>query len=146
MKDIGEPVHAGELLIEIAMPDLQQAVKQQMALMAQRQKEFEVAQKELAVAQSAVESAKVAIRLKEIEVIRAKDNHDARKTELEAVTILYNQNAVVKSRLDAARLDYQAAQRAVEAAEVELEKSKVELAGKTSSIDKVATELNSSRH
>ncbi len=144
-KDIGDPVHSGELLVELAVPDLWQALEQKSALIAQREKELEVARKELAVAETAVNAAQVLVRLKEIDVARAKDHRDARRTEWEAITLLYNQNAVVKSRVDAAWLDYQAAQRLVEVAEVELEKAKVEWTGKVSSREKVAAEVELKR-
>lgn len=144
-KDLGELVRSGELLVVLAVPDLEQALEQKTGLIAQREKEWEVARRELVVAEAGVETARVNVRVKEIEVARAKDHRDARKTEWEAITLLYNQNAVVKSRVDAAWRDYQAAQRAVEAAEVELDKAKVELAGKASSREKVAAEVELKR-
>ena len=42
-KNIGEPVRAGELLLEIDVPDLEQAVDQKSSLIAQRERELTVA-------------------------------------------------------------------------------------------------------
>lgn len=144
-KDIGEPVRAGELLVEIDVPDLRQAVAHKDAVVEQREKELAVARADLAVARSAVDAAAVAVRVKDLEVSRARDLRAARKTELDAVAALFNQNSVVKSRVDAALLDYQAADRAVEAAGVDVEKAKVEQAGKSASLEKAQADVDLKR-
>src|SRR5262249_6565723 len=67
-KDIGEPVRAGELLVDIDAPDLKQAVEQKDAVIGQREKELAAAVAELAVAQNAVDAATVAVKFKELDV------------------------------------------------------------------------------
>jgi multidrug resistance efflux pump len=140
-KDIGEPVRAGELLVDIDVPDLRQAVEQKEAVIVQRLRELAAAEADLAVAKTAAQAAAVAIRQKEVEVTRAKDLRSARKTDLDQVTVLFRGEAVVKARLDAVSLDYQAAERAVEAAEAEVERAKVEQAGKVASLEKAAADV-----
>ena len=88
-KDIGEPVRAGELLVEIDVPDLKQAVEQKDAIIVQREKELAAAAADVAVAKSAVEAAAVAVKVKGVEVNRAKDTLSARKIDLDGVTILF---------------------------------------------------------
>ena len=78
-KDIGEPVRAGELLVDVDAPDLRQAVEQKEAVIAQREKELAAATADLAVAKNAVASAAVAVKLKAVEVDKAKDTRAARK-------------------------------------------------------------------
>ncbi|MBN9122340.1 MAG: efflux RND transporter periplasmic adaptor subunit [Planctomycetes bacterium] len=91
---------------------------------------------EIPVARNAVAAAAVAVKFKSIEVDRAKDLRAARKIDLDAVTELFNSGSVLKNKLDAAALDYQAADRAVAVAEAEVEKAKVEQAGKAASLEK----------
>lgn len=140
-KDIGEPVRAGELLVDIDVPDLKQAVEQKGAVIVQREKELAAARADLSVAKSAVDAAAVAVKLKGVEVSRAKDLRTARKTELDQVTVLFKGEVAVKARLDAALLDYQAAERAVEAAEADVERAKVDQAGKSASSEKAQADV-----
>lgn len=140
-KDIGEPVRAGELLIDIDVPDLRQAVAQKDAVVLQREKELAAARADLAVARSTVAAADVAVKVRALEVARARDLQAARKTDLDAVTTLFNQNSVVRSRVDAAALDHQAAARAVEAAEADVERAKVDRAGKAASVEKAEADV-----
>ena len=144
-KEIGEPVRAGELLLEIDVPDLEQAVEQKGSLIVQRERELTVAATDLTVAQVAVRAAAVATRLKGVEVARAKDLRMARKTDLDAVATLFQQNSVVKSRVDSAELDYHAAERAVDSAEADVEKAKVEEAGKAASVTKAEADIELKR-
>ena len=144
-KNIGEPVRAGELLLEIDVPDLEQAVDQKSSLIAQRERELTVAATDLTVAQVAVRAAAVATRLKVVDVARAKDLRTARKLDLDAVNVLFQQSSAVKSRVDSADLDYHAAERAVEAADADVEKAKVEEAGKAASVAKAEADIELKR-
>lgn len=135
-KDIGEPVRTGELLVDIDAPDLRQAVEQKEAMISQREKELAATHAELAVAKNAVDAAAVAVKLKAVEVDKAKDLRAARKIDLDAVAELFKAGSVLKNKLDAATLDYQAADRAVAVADAEVEKAKVEQTGKAASLDK----------
>lgn len=140
-KDIGAPVQAGELLVEIDAPDLKQAVEQKAAIIRQREKELAAATADLSVAHSAVDAAAVAVKMKMVDVARAKDARTARKFDLDGVTVLYNKNAVEKFRLEAAQLDYSAAERAVTSAEVDVEKAKVDQKGKAASLERAIADV-----
>lgn len=141
-KNIGEPVRAGEVLVEVDVPDLRQAVELKTAVIDQRAREVAVAEGERKVARSAVEAAKVAVRQKQVDVARAQDVRAARKTDFDQVTELFTRNSVVKARLDSVELDYHAAERAVEAAEAEVEKAKVDMTGKSASLEKAAADVD----
>jgi multidrug resistance efflux pump len=140
-KDIGASVRAGEVLVEIDAPDLKQAVEQKEAVVVQREKELAAARAELLVAQSAAEAAAVTVKMKSVEVDRARDLLTARKYELDGVTVLFNKGAVEKFRLEAAQLDYSAALRAVTSAEVEVEKAKVDQKGKAASLERAQADV-----
>ena len=144
-KDIGESVRAGELLVDIDAPDLKQAVEQKDAVVTQRERELAVARADLAVAKSAVDAAAVAVKSKAVDVARAKDTRSARKIDLDAITSLFNQNAVQKNRVDSAELDYQSSLRGVETAEAEVEKAKVDQAGKAASLEKTVADVELKR-
>jgi multidrug resistance efflux pump len=140
-KDIGEPVGAGELLVDIDVPDLRQAVEEKEAVIAQREKELLAARGELAVARSAVRAAEVAVKFKALDVERAADVRSARKLDLDSLTQLFRSEPSVRLKLDAAALDYQAAVRGVQVAEAEVEKAKVEVAGKAASVEKAQADV-----
>jgi len=140
-KDIGESVRAGELLVEIDVPDLQQAVEQKAAIIYQREKELAAAVADHSVAKSAIDAAGVAVKLKGVEVDRARDLRAARKFDLDSIQTLAQSNVVLKNKVEAATLDYQAAIRAVEAAEADVEKAKVEQSGKVASLEKAAADV-----
>lgn len=144
-KDIGEPVRAGELLVDIDVPDLRQAVEQKDAVIVQREKELDASKADLAVARAAVDAAAVAVKTKGVEVNRMKDLRGARKVELDQFLVLFKGDAAVKARVDAATLDYQAAERAVEAAEAAVEQAKVERVGKSASSEKATADVELKR-
>jgi multidrug resistance efflux pump len=144
-KDIGEPVRSGELLVDIDAPDLKQAVEQKEAVIVQRERELTVAQADLAVAKSAVEAATVAVKFKGIDVEKAKDVRAARKIDLDVVTSLAKSDVVLKNKVDTAVFDYQAAERGVSVAEAEVEKAKVEEAGKSASLEKTVADVELKR-
>lgn len=144
-KDIGEPVRAGELLVDVDVPDLRQAVEQKDALIAQREKELSVATTDLDVAKAAIDAAAVAVRVKELDVNRAKDTLAARRFDLDGITVLFNRGAAEKFRLESATLDMRSAERGVEGAQVEVEKAKVDVAGKTASLEKSRADVELKR-
>jgi multidrug resistance efflux pump len=144
-KDIGEPVRAGELLVDIDVPDLKSAVEQKEAVIVQREKELISSTADLAVAKSAVTAAEVGVKFKTVDVDRAKDVVAARKLDLDALTELFKTESAVKSKLDAAALEHHAAERGVQVAEAEVEKAKVELAGKAASLEKARADVELKR-
>ncbi|HEY1192503.1 MAG TPA: HlyD family efflux transporter periplasmic adaptor subunit, partial [Gemmata sp.] len=144
-KDIGEPVRVGELLVDIDAPELKLAVEQKDAVVLQRERELAVAQADLAVARSMAAAATVAVRSKLVDVERMKDTRAARKIDLEAITVLFKQDAVQKNKVDAAELDFRSAERGVEVAETDVEKAKVDEAGKVASLEKAQADVELKR-
>src|SRR5262245_28889262 len=70
-KDIGERVRAGELLVDIDVPDLQKEVEQKASIVEQRRKEWKLAGAHVKTAEAAVKVAQASIRQREAEVIAA---------------------------------------------------------------------------
>jgi multidrug resistance efflux pump len=144
-KDLGEPVRAHELLAEIDAPELREAVAQKTAIVEQRQRELAVAAADEGVAREAVAAAAVAVKAKSVDVGRQMDLRAARKIEFDSMAELERSGSVVSARLDAARLDFQAARRAVEAAEAAVELAKVEQSGKAASLARAAADVELKR-
>src|SRR5213593_2094150 len=67
-KAAGSPVKAGELLVKIAVPDLEQEVLLKDAVVQQRRRDLELAEKSIKVAAAAVAVAKSNIPVKEAKV------------------------------------------------------------------------------
>jgi multidrug resistance efflux pump len=129
------------LLVEIDVPDLKQAVEQKTAIINQREKELEASRADLAVARKTKDAAAVAVKVKGVDVQRARDIVAARKIDLNSIAILHKQGSVLRDKVDAAQLDYNAAERAVESAIVDVEKAKVEEEGKAASLDKAIADV-----
>jgi multidrug resistance efflux pump len=140
-KDIGDPVRAGELLIAIDAPDLEQAVQQKMAILHQRQQEVEVMEKQVKLAQLAVEAAQLAVQQKLVEVERAHDVWQARKIDLIRVEELVRRGSLLPDRLDAMRLEYQSALRSLEEARVAVAQARIDERQKIASLERVQAEL-----
>jgi multidrug resistance efflux pump len=140
-KDIGEFVRAGEVLVDIDVPDLRQAVEQKDAVIDQRARELSAARADLGVAKAAVDAAAVAVRVKELDVSRAADTLAARKYDLDGISVLYKSGAAQKFRLESATLDHTAAVRGLEAARVDVEKAKADQTGKAASLEKAQADV-----
>lgn len=144
-KDLGEPVRAHELLAEIDAPELREAVAQKDAMVEQRRRELAVAAADEAVAREAVAAAAVGVRAKGVDVGVKSDLRSARKIEFDSMADFQKSGSVMSARVDAARLDFQAAQRAVEAAEAAVELAKAEQSGKAASVAKAAADVDLKR-
>lgn len=144
-KDLGEPVRSHELLAEIDAPELREAVAQKAAIVEQRQRELAVAVADEAVAREAVTAAGVGVKAKGVDVGVKADLRAARKIEYESMADFQKSGSVMSARVDAARLDFQAAQRAVEAADAAVELAKVEQSGKAASLAKAAADVELKR-
>jgi multidrug resistance efflux pump len=130
---IGERVKAGDVLVQIDVPDLVQDVKQKEAVIAQRQADRDLAKANLKTALAAEKSAREFINFKQAEVGRAEAGERFRQKELRRFQSLTGgpNPAVTPDVLDEAQEQYEmakagseAARFAVKDAEAELEKAK----------------------
>jgi multidrug resistance efflux pump len=80
--DIGDRVKAGEALVEIDAPDLQEDVLQKDAVVQQRLRELDLAQANVRMAAAAVDAAGGAVKVREGEVLRSEANCSFREKEL----------------------------------------------------------------
>ena len=105
----GSPVTAGELLIKIAVPDLDEAVRQKEGIIRQRQAEYEVALANQRIAQAAVEVASKCIDVAQAAVGEAEATRDFRGKELQRFKGLVADHATVQQIVDETERYYQAA-------------------------------------
>jgi multidrug efflux pump subunit AcrA (membrane-fusion protein) len=125
-KDVGDRVSSGELLLELDVPDLEDAVLQKQAVVEQRIKEWRLAKVKIEVADAAVEVAKALITQKDNEKEAAlatrnlKEDIWHRFEKLVATTVAEKTLAVEAER------DYRAAYYAFEAAKAAVEKARAD--------------------
>lgn len=124
----GSPVTAGELLIKIAVPDLDEAVRQKESIIRQRQAEFEVAQANERIAQAAVGVATKAIDVAQAAVGEAEATRDYRGKELQRFKGLVADHATVQQIVDETERYYQAALSATAKAQADVLRAKMSLA------------------
>jgi multidrug resistance efflux pump len=126
-KDKGDPVSAGERLIEIAVPDLMQEVVQKQAVVTQRQKERDLAEKYATMAKQAVTVAEKNVHWKATEIQTADANAEFRKKEMSRIKGLSQGSKVLPDDIaDEQFLQYQSATFASAAARDAWEKAKSE--------------------
>ncbi len=129
---IGDRVKAGDVLVQIDVPDRKQDVLQKEAVLTQRQSELDLAQANLKTADAAVKAAGWMIKVKESDVDRAVASRNFREKELRRFTNLAKgpNPAVTEDIVDERKEYYEAAvanvataQAAVKDAQAELEKA-----------------------
>jgi multidrug resistance efflux pump len=80
--DIGDKVKAGEVLLQVDVPDLVEDVLQKEAFIAQRQNELELAKTSVKTAAAALEAARGVVQVKEADVLTADSNRTFRQNQL----------------------------------------------------------------
>jgi multidrug resistance efflux pump len=130
---IGQRVKAGDALVQIDVPDLEQDVRQKKAVLAQRQSERDLAKANVKTAAKAELAAAAMVEVKKGEVGRAEASRKFREDLLRRFTGLASgpNPAVTKDVIAERTEDFEAAvagvvtaQAAVKDAEAELEKAK----------------------
>jgi RND family efflux transporter MFP subunit len=126
-KDIGTPVTAGELLLEIDTPDRLQEIVEKEALLAQRQAELEAAQTALATFEAAIRTARAQKAQAESDVRRFESEHIFRSKELVRLKELVRTRTVTpesadekENQVNAALAAWESSQARVQTAEAEI--------------------------
>jgi multidrug efflux pump subunit AcrA (membrane-fusion protein) len=131
--NIGDRVEANDALVRIAVPDLEQDVKQREAVIAQRQSEMDLARANLKTAGAAEKAAAARVKVKQEEVGQAEASERFRQKELRRFTGLASGPYPAATadvideateRYEAAKAGSAAARAAVVDAQAELEKMK----------------------
>jgi multidrug resistance efflux pump len=125
-KAIGDSVRAGELLVEVDVPDRLQEVYEKAAVIQQRRSEFDRAVAQARVAAAAVRVADQAIKHRRAELVAAKAEEAYRKGELNRYKGLVRDKVVTRDLLSEKRKWHQAAAAATISAQVAIEKAKAD--------------------
>src|SRR5262249_43825694 len=127
--DIGSQVRAGEELVRVDVPDLEEDVLQKEAVVAQRERELELARANERTAAAAVEFARGVIPEKESDAARAESMRAFREKELRRFRSLAagNSPGVTPDIVDERTQYYEAAAADVRAARAAVEKAKAGL-------------------
>lgn len=140
-RDIGEPVRAGDLLVVIDAPDLEQAVGQKDAVIAQRLREAEGAEAGIDSAKAEVEVARATVRQKEAEVRQAENVAAFKKKYLERVSVLVAGGSVTPDRKEEAELDAKAAEAGVESARAAVARAASDVTDREANLKKARADL-----
>jgi multidrug efflux pump subunit AcrA (membrane-fusion protein) len=141
-KDIGDRVRQGEVLIDIAVPDLEQDVAQRESIVAQRQQELRVAQANLKSALALQEVARATIQQRQTEVSAAQATTDLRRKRLERYRALATREAIGPDVVDEQERDFYAAQAAWEAARVAVQKAEADAKEKDASVEAARVDID----
>jgi HlyD family secretion protein len=134
-KDIGEPVHAGELLAEIDVPDLHKELEQKEAVIEQRHREWKLAGAQVKNAEAAVAVANTMVLQRKAEVKAAIAQQDREAKRLARYRPLAGSDVVTRDAIDEQEKTVAAAAAAAEAAEVAVRKAEADAAEKQASLD-----------
>jgi len=141
-KEIGESVHAGEVLVSIDAPDLFADVEQKEAVIRQREQELRVSKALLRFAEASVEAAKAGVAQRAAEVKSAVATRDLRKSFADRMELMLNDKTVPRESVYESRKDYLAAEAAVEAAEVAVQKARADRQEKEASLEAAKTDID----
>ncbi|MBX7104286.1 MAG: efflux RND transporter periplasmic adaptor subunit [Gemmataceae bacterium] len=125
-KNIGDHVEAGELLLSLDVPDLEQDVSQRESLIAQRREEVRVAESKLGDVQAAREVVAATIRMRKTEVESARATADLRRKRLDRFRTLAGREAVTPDVVEEQERDYQASAATLAGALVAVEKAEAD--------------------
>lgn len=141
-KEIGEAVQAGEVLVEIDAPDLFADVEQKEAVIHQRRQELRVSRAMLRFAEAAVEAAKAAVSQRAAEARAAEATRDYRLSYRNRVQGLLADRAVPAEAAAEAQKEYLAADAAVEAAQVAIQRARADQMEKEASLEAARTDID----
>ncbi len=126
-KGTGDRVLAGEPLVTIDVPDLEQEVDHKGAVVRQREDDLELAIANASVAASGVPMAESNVRSKQADVQAAEANRSFRRRELSRFEGLERERAVQTGVVEERTLYYQSAEAALSSASAALLKAQAEV-------------------
>jgi multidrug resistance efflux pump len=126
-KNIGETVKAGELLVEIEVPDLDKEVAQKRSLVEQRLQELEAAKLQIKTAEARRDVVIAVVRQNEAQLKQAEATCNFRKSRLERFESLAKREAISQDIVDEQRYEYLSALATLDAARLAIQKAEAEL-------------------
>jgi multidrug resistance efflux pump len=141
-KDINDPVTAGEMLVEIDVPDRVQEVLRKQAIIIQKEKELKLAEETVEIAKATVASAQVNIKSKDLLVNLAEEERLYRQKEFSRFKTLVKEQGATPDIVDekenyyrVAVVSVESAREAVVKAKSDLEEAKAKLAASRAEVE-----------
>jgi multidrug resistance efflux pump len=131
---IGAVVKRGELLVEIAVPDLDEEVLQKQAVIRQRRKDVETTRAQIPIAEAQVAMSKEMVDQRRAEANQAVETREYRKGRYDRFVVAAEGNALQKSIVEEERRDYRSAFYAVLGAEAAVRKAQADVKEKESTL------------
>lgn len=140
-RDIGDKVRKGEVLVEIDVPESDQDVGKNEAMIVQRQHELKVSQAKLKDAKAAKDVSAATIRQREADVMASAATRDLRKRRFDRFKDLAARGSVVGSVVEEEERDYLAAEAGVTAAKANVDRARADYAESESKVEAAAADI-----
>lgn len=139
--DIGDRVKAGEVLIEIDVPDAEQDVARGGALVLQRQQELKVSEAKLKDAKAQRDVSAATIKQRNADVDAATATSDFRKRKFERLKELAVKGTVVGSVVEEEEREYLASAATVLSASANVERARADYAESESKVEAATADI-----
>ncbi|MBX7105824.1 MAG: efflux RND transporter periplasmic adaptor subunit [Gemmataceae bacterium] len=139
--DIGDRVKAGQLLAELAEPELEQEFQQKRAIEKQSQAEIHLARKSLEAATAAVTSARATVEESKAGRKRVQASFERWKSEADRVGGLVDRKVIDAQTRDETLSQYRVAEAALEEVEARIRSSEAAAAESAAKRDRAAADV-----
>ncbi|MFO0928814.1 MAG: efflux RND transporter periplasmic adaptor subunit [Gemmataceae bacterium] len=143
--DIGDRVNAGQVLVELTIPELDVELKQKDALVRQAEAEGQQAVKALAAAEAGLKSAEAVVRQYESTRTRARAEQTRARSQSERLTRAGSAGVVDPESAAEARFGAEAAQAGVDEADAKIRAAEALRTEAAARRDKAAADLDAAR-
>jgi multidrug resistance efflux pump len=144
-RDLGEKVKAGEVLVEIDVPESEQEVARAGAMVLQRQQELKVSEAKLKDAKALRDVSAATIKQRTADVDAATATSDFRKRKFERLKELAARGTVVGSVVEEEEREYLAAAAAVASANANVERARADFAESESKVEAASSDIELKR-
>lgn len=141
-RDIGDRVQAGDILVEIDVPDIDQDVAKCDAMILQRQQELKVSQAKFKDAKAAKEVAAATIRQRQADVIAATATRDFRKRKFNRFQELAKSGTVVGNLVEEEEREYLASEAVVTSTNANVDRAKADFSESESKVEAAAADID----
>jgi multidrug resistance efflux pump len=141
-KDLGNPVTADEIVIELDAPELVQEVLQKDAVIVQREQELRLAKSQVKTARAMIEVSEATIEQREAELEAAHETCELRESRWKRmVNLKKDGNVVDQGVVDEFKRDFKSAQAACDAARAAIRRAQADLTEKESNLELALVEV-----
>jgi len=141
-RDIGDRVRKGEILVEIDVPESDQDVGRNEAMVVQRQQELKVSRAKLKDAKAAKDVSAATIRQREADVEAAVATRDLKKRRLDRFRELAARGSVVGSLVEEEERDYRTSVAVVTAAKANVDRARADYSESESKVEAAAADID----